>query len=468
MKRKKKYTLEKILNNLVNLHKFHFNHKYKNHRRCKRILPFALTVLMLSTTCFLLPHIESSDSYDVFINIINRPPHMPMNPFPQQNQSDVSLRPNLQVFVSDQDNDTIDVFFYNAFNDQLIGSKKNVTSGNEPSITWPNLARDTSYSWYVIANDSKLENKSETWTFKTKKSTSPPDNNPPPLNQIPIADASASQTVGFVFQEISFDATRSSDTDGIIVNYTWDFGDQKIGYGAQIKHIYTELGEYQVELLVRDNDGAIDEDTFTVVIAQGNLPPTQPIVEGIKMGHRNISYRFMISSIDQDNDTLQYLIDWGDEQHETSAFYPTGQTINKTHHWNSYGIYTISVKAFDNNTESNARKMKIFIDVLPIDEEEIRGLLIDEDSDNIYNLFHNNKTDNITVTKLDNMSYLIDSNNDGEWNYAFHPEKGLIIYYLFLYDKYYKIYQETPDFTFISLFIGMILLILINKWRKDR
>jgi len=63
----------------------------------------------------------------------------------------------------------------------------------------------------------------------------------------------------------------SSDSDGIIVNWTWNFGDGNISYEQNPAHQYADDGVYNVTLTVTDDDGATD--TFQKSIAVSNVPP---------------------------------------------------------------------------------------------------------------------------------------------------------------------------------------------------
>jgi PKD repeat protein len=46
---------------------------------------------------------------------------------------------------------------------------------------------------------------------------------------------------------ISFDGTGSSDPDGSISSYSWNFGDNSTGFGAPPNHTYNEAGTFTVD-----------------------------------------------------------------------------------------------------------------------------------------------------------------------------------------------------------------------------
>jgi PKD repeat protein len=72
-----------------------------------------------------------------------------------------------------------------------------------------------------------------------------------------------------------FNGSSSSDPDGSIVSYAWQFGDGTTGFGVTTQHAYAVAGTYTVRLTVTDNDGATNTTTRQVVIsAQPNQPPT--------------------------------------------------------------------------------------------------------------------------------------------------------------------------------------------------
>lgn len=58
-------------------------------------------------------------------------------------------------------------------------------------------------------------------------------------------------------QEITFNASNSTDSDGNIISYGWDFGDGSNSSGEIVTHTYFNTGDYTVTLTITDNDSII-------------------------------------------------------------------------------------------------------------------------------------------------------------------------------------------------------------------
>ncbi len=95
--------------------------------------------------------------------------------------------------------------------------------------------------------------------------------------------ANTPPTASFTFSTngltASFDASGSSDSDGSIVSYSWDFGDGSTGSGVTVSHTYAAAGTYTVTLTVQDDDGATDSQSYQVMVSDngggnggGNAP----------------------------------------------------------------------------------------------------------------------------------------------------------------------------------------------------
>lgn len=68
---------------------------------------------------------------------------------------------------------------------------------------------------------------------------------------------------------ISFSSNGSSDSDGSIASYAWNFGDGSSSTSANPSHSYTTAGTYTVTLTVTDNGGATGSASTTATITGG-------------------------------------------------------------------------------------------------------------------------------------------------------------------------------------------------------
>ena len=102
---------------------------------------------------------------------------------------------------------------------------------------------------------------------------------PPPVNSAPVAVISASVTDGFAALTVNFSGSGSSDSDGSISTYAWDFGDGgATGPGASTSHTFTEPGGYNVRLTVTDDDGATDSVLRNIRVRGARLSGTVQIL----------------------------------------------------------------------------------------------------------------------------------------------------------------------------------------------
>jgi PKD repeat protein len=86
----------------------------------------------------------------------------------------------------------------------------------------------------------------------------------PPANTPPTADFTA-DAHGLT---VDFDANPSSDSDGTITSYAWDYGDSTpADSGKAPSHTYDDPGTYPVKLTVTDDDGDTGTVTKQVVVS---------------------------------------------------------------------------------------------------------------------------------------------------------------------------------------------------------
>lgn len=87
------------------------------------------------------------------------------------------------------------------------------------------------------------------------------------LDSPPVATFTAIPGGGVAPLLVSFDGSASSDSDGSIVGYEWDFGDGNKGTGQSTQHTYSSMGAYDVRLTVRDDAGWDNFSDSTVYVA---------------------------------------------------------------------------------------------------------------------------------------------------------------------------------------------------------
>jgi PKD repeat protein len=85
-------------------------------------------------------------------------------------------------------------------------------------------------------------------------------------NDPPSAAVSVSASDPVVGGRVAFDGSNSTDPDGSVVAYEWDFGDGTDSTGATTDHRYRSSGTYAVTLTVTDDDGATDSTTANVTV----------------------------------------------------------------------------------------------------------------------------------------------------------------------------------------------------------
>jgi PKD repeat protein len=172
---------------------------------------------------------------------------------------------------------------------------------------------------------------------------------PPAGNQPPVADANGDPNgiyFGTVGSPVTFDGSGSSDLDGTIVSYVWDFGDGNTGTGETPSHIYDAAGSYTVLLTVTDNDG--ETDTASVMADIGPVPNVPPTADanGPYTGEVGNPVTFDGSaSSDPDGNIVSYDWDFGDGN--------TGTGETPSHIYDAASSYTVSLTVTDDGGETD-------------------------------------------------------------------------------------------------------------------
>ena len=201
-------------------------------------------------------------------------------------------------------------------------------SGVSPSHTY---GTDGTFTVTLVVTDDAGATDSATTTATVTQ----------PANQPPVADPNGPYT-GTVGVAVNFDGSGSSDPDGTIIAYDWDFGDGATGTGVTPSHAYAVSGSYAVTLTVTDDAGVTDTATSTADIS--DVPQQAPVADanGPYSGTVGVALTFDGSgSSDPDGTIVAYDWDFGDGT--------TGTGATPTHSYASTGSFTVTLTVTDDS-----------------------------------------------------------------------------------------------------------------------
>ncbi|MGD9130749.1 MAG: PKD domain-containing protein [Candidatus Bathyarchaeota archaeon] len=159
-------------------------------------------------------------------------------------------------------------------------------------------------------------------------------------NRPPVAVLDTSSAILDKEEVVTFNASRSYDPDGYIVDYSWDFGDGKTATGVTASHSYPASGAYTVTLTVTDNDGATDSISVTKTVR--NKSPVANFTESAHTVYTGENIDFDASgSYDPDGAIVSYLWDFGDGN--------TATGVTVSHAYADNGIYVVNLTVTDND-----------------------------------------------------------------------------------------------------------------------
>ncbi|WP_458233125.1 PKD domain-containing protein, partial [Roseateles sp. P5_E8] len=147
----------------------------------------------------------------------------------------------------------------------------------------------------------------------------------------------------------TFFASASTDAEGNIASYTWDFGDGTTAAGVSAKKLFATAGTYTVQLTVTDSVGAISTATQQVVVSQGAYsPPSANFAVQPSVGVAGAVAQFSAAlSSAPDAPIASYVWDFGDGT--------TGAGINVAKTYQYVGTYKITLTVTDNHGLSSVK-----------------------------------------------------------------------------------------------------------------
>ena len=187
------------------------------------------------------------------------------------------------------------------------------------------------------------------------------------FNRPPTASFTADQTTGDLPLTVQFTST-STDSDGTIVGYDWDFGDGGISDVADPNHTYGTAGEYEVTLTVTDDDGASSTSAPQVITVTdpSNIAPQASFTADQTTGDLPLTVQFTSTSTDSDGTIVGYDWDFGDGE--------TSDIADPNHTYGTAGEYEVTLTVTDDDGASRTSAPQVITVNAPPDTMHIGDL----------------------------------------------------------------------------------------------
>lgn len=160
-----------------------------------------------------------------------------------------------------------------------------------------------------------------------------------PVNQSPVAVASATATSGTVPLLVNFTGSNSTDDNGI-VSYLWDFGDGNAASTANAQNTYTSTGSFTAMLTVTDSEGLTNQQSLVITVSSpGNQQPVATASATPMSGMAPLPVAFTGSNSTDDSGIVTYAWDFGDGN--------TSNTADPQHTYTGTGTFTATLSVTD-------------------------------------------------------------------------------------------------------------------------
>lgn len=184
----------------------------------------------------------------------------------------------------------------------------------------------------------------------TRTRTAEPDSPPPPPPPPPPPEPNDPPQAEFEIDCQELRCTfvdRSTDEDGSVVSWQWDFGDGATSSERNPSHVYGGPGRYDVLLVVTDDDGAADTRIHT---AEPEAPPQEPNKApdaDFEVHCSGLTCSFVDKSKDDDGTIVSWSWSFGDGATSTEQ--------NPVHAYPASGRYDVLLTVTDDRGAADAK-----------------------------------------------------------------------------------------------------------------
>ncbi|MEA3376524.1 MAG: S8 family serine peptidase [Chloroflexota bacterium] len=222
----------------------------------------------------------------------------------------------------------------------LLASSNNPGNATDVYNLYDQVINAGNFDWTDDSGDGIQEPLLDVSTFSPKLIPSGGGNVPPSAD---FTYTTSDLTAYFTDQ--------STDSDGSIVSWAWDFGDGSTSTEQNPSHTYAADGTYPVTLTVTDDDGATDTASQDVTVSSGE--ENQLPVASFTYTCTDLACDFTDQSSDPDGSIVSWAWAFGDGSTATAQ--------NPSHTYAADGTYTVALTVTDDDGATDTASQDVTV-----------------------------------------------------------------------------------------------------------